>query len=252
MGLNRLFCGALATVCGFGIAAFGLAAQTPAIPPSPQSPSSSDAALNSQKPKKAQDANPFPEDTNTVPVLPSTNSAGTPAPAPDETEYGSRVPLPGGDGDPVHSPDDAAPSVGDSGSSSSSEGMDNLLKPPSDEEQGKHRKLSVPEETHQETAKEDENVGSYYLDQKNWKAALSRFESAVVLDPENPDVYWGLAEAQRHIGDFASAKANYLKVTEYDPDSKHGKEAKRILKEPEVANAKAVSAIAAPAQTQQQ
>jgi len=65
-----------------------------------------------------------------------------------------------------------------------------------------------------------------------------------VLDPENPDVYWGLAESQRHTGDYASAKANYLKVTEYDPDSKHGKEAKKILKDPEVANAKAVSANA--------
>jgi tetratricopeptide (TPR) repeat protein len=103
-----------------------------------------------------------------------------------------------------------------------------------------------------DSPKEDESVGSYYLEQKNWKAALSRFESALVLDPENPDVYWGLAEAQRHIGDYISAKANYLKVMEYDPDSKHGKEAKRILREPEVANAKAVSSNAGPAQTQQQ
>jgi Tfp pilus assembly protein PilF len=120
--------------------------------------------------------------------------------------------------------------------------MDNLLKPPPDSDStSKHRKLSVPEETHQESAKEDESVGSYYLDQKNWKAALSRFESAVVLDPENPDVYWGLAEAQRHTGDYFNAKANYLKVTEYDPDSRHGKEAKKFLKDPELANAKAVS-----------
>ena len=66
----------------------------------------------------------------------------------------------------------------------------------------------------------------------------------MVLDPENPDVYWGLAEAQRHIGNFANAKANYLKVMEFDPDSKHGKDAKKILKEPEVANAKAVSSNA--------
>lgn len=85
-------------------------------------------------------------------------------------------------------------------------------------------------------------MGSYYLESKNWKGALSRFESAMVLDPENPEVYWGLAEAQRHLGDLASAKANYLKVMEYDPDSRHGKDAKKILKEPEIANARAVSA----------
>ena len=201
------------------------------------------------KPKGQQEANPFPDDSN-VPVLPSANSPATPPS--DATDYGN-VALPGTDGDPVKSPDDAPASVDEnSGSSSSSSGMDNLLKPPPDEEKGsKHRRLDVPDQAHPESAKEDENVGSYYLDQKNWKAALSRFESAVVLDPENPDVYWGLAEAQRHVGDYASAKANYLKVTEYDPDGKHGKEAKRILKEPELASAKAVSSVRAPSPQQQ-
>jgi tetratricopeptide (TPR) repeat protein len=62
-----------------------------------------------------------------------------------------------------------------------------------------------------------------------------------VTDPDNPDVYWGMAEAQRELGDFAKAKANYLKVVGYDPDSKHGKEAKKLLKEPELANAPAMS-----------
>ena len=90
-----------------------------------------------------------------------------------------------------------------------------------------------------ETAKEDEDVGGLYLSQKNWRAAASRFESAVVLDPENPDVYWGLAEAQRHLGQFAAAKANYQKVVEYDPDSKHAKEAKKLLIDPQMANAAA-------------
>ena len=99
---------------------------------------------------------------------------------------------------------------------------------------------------HQETAKEDEDVGTFELSRKNWKAALSRFQSAVVTDPDNPDVYWGMAEAQRQLGDFANAKANYLKVLEYDPDSKHGKEAKKLLKDPQLANAPAVSAIPAP------
>ena len=70
---------------------------------------------------------------------------------------------------------------------------------------------------HHETAAEDENVGSYYLENKDWKGALSRFQSALVLDPDNPDVYWGLAESERHLGDFADARANYQKVMEYDP-----------------------------------
>ena len=89
----------------------------------------------------------------------------------------------------------------------------------------------------------------YYLDNKDWKAALSRFQSALVLDPDNPDVYWGLAEAERHLGNFADARANYQKVMDYDPGSRHAKEARKALQDPDFANAKppqpAQSAIAA-------
>ncbi len=161
--------------------------------------------------------------------------------------------LPPEDLDPVRSPEDAGQAAEEQEQSSSSSlaGMGSLLPSPDDDTHpGKHNRKGsqiVPE--HHETAAEDENVGSYYLDNKNWKAALSRFESALVLDPDNPDVYWGLAESQRHLGDFASARANYQKVTEYDPDSHHAKEARKALKEPEIANAKASSSAqpAAPA-----
>ena len=98
--------------------------------------------------------------------------------------------------------------------------------------------MTAKEPAHQESASEDINVGGYYLDKKNWHAALSRFQSAMVLDPENPDVYWGLAEAERHLGDFADARSYYQKVVDYDPDSKHGKESIKALKDPEIANAK--------------
>jgi tetratricopeptide (TPR) repeat protein len=251
---KRVVLAALVFACCSATAAIELAAQAPQNPSSQQSssePSGSAQAPNGQKPKGSPQANPFPDDTNTVPVLPSASSPGTPAS--DSTDYGSSVPLPGGNGDPVKSPDDEAPSTADFGSSSSSAGMDNLLKPPPDTGKStKNRNSGEDDGMRHDSPKEDETVGSYYLDQKNWKAALSRFESAMVLDPENPDVYWGLAEAQRHIGDYASAKANYLKVMEYDPDGKHGKEAKKILKEPEIANAKAVSSNAAPPLPQRQ
>ena len=120
-------------------------------------------------------------------------------------------------------------------------GMRDLLPPADDETQpGKrNRKGQLIEPEHQETAAEDESVGSYYLDNKDWRAALSRFQSALVLDPDNPDVYWGLAEAERHLGQFADARANYQKVMDYDPGSKHAKEAKKALQDPQIANAKA-------------
>jgi tetratricopeptide (TPR) repeat protein len=126
-----------------------------------------------------------------------------------------------------------AVSNSETNSSSSLSGLERLLPRPEDEnEPSKKRKLIVKEPVHQEASSKDIEVGSYYLDRKNWKAALSRFESAMILDPENPEVYWGLAEAEHHLGDYAHAKAHYLKLLEYDPDGPHGKQARRELKDP--------------------
>ena len=204
-----------------------------------------------QKPVAAapkQEANPFPEDTSTVPVMPS---KGTPV-LPEGTYSGEdngadngRLALPGDDLDPVRSPDDPAPAA-DSGqeqdSSSSLAGMDKFLPGPDDDQpEGKKRKLVVKQPEHQESSKEDLEVGKYYLEIKNWKAALSRFESAMVLAPEEPEVFWGLAEAERNLGHFWEARGYYLKLLDYDPDGPHGKAARKALKEPEIANAKAAS-----------
>jgi tetratricopeptide (TPR) repeat protein len=173
--------------------------------------------------------------------MPSTATSAQP----EGTYQGARsvgIPLPGADLDPVRSPDDPAPEAASGqteDSSSSLTGLERLLPKPDDDQPGKKKKkiLPVKEPTHEEAAAKDIQVGDYYLDRKNWKGALSRFESALVLDPENPEVYWGLAEAQHHLGDFASAKANYLKLLDYDPDGPHGKQARKELKDPAIANA---------------
>jgi tetratricopeptide (TPR) repeat protein len=163
------------------------------------------------------------------------------------TENGSTtglLQLPGYDLDPVHSPDEGPPNA-ESGSSSSLAGIDTTSSDADTDAQpaGKHgRRQEVVEPEHHETAPEDENVGKYYLESKDWKAALSRFESALVLDPDNPDVYWGLAESERHLGRLAEARQNYQKVMDYDPGSRHAKEAAKALKDPEIANAKAAPA----------
>lgn len=206
--------------------------QKPASPPDQQK----------QTPKQPGESNPFPEDTTTVPVLPNAKSAEIPeanAPLPPAN-------VPSGEVDPVRSPDDPVGDVApmdSKGFSSSSSGLEKFVPPPADEDTRRRKNGKKQEEPapHQESAKEDESVAAYYLDKKNWRAALSRYESAVVLDPENPDVYWGLAESQRHLGQFQAAKSNYLKVMEYDPDSKHAKDAKKLLSDPELASAKAAA-----------
>ena len=196
------------------------------------------AIANSSNPSGG---NPFPEDENSVPVLPSRDTANVP---PNLNGAGGRMSLPANDTDPVRSPDEPASAGGaDQGSSSSLGELGGLLPGP-DDEQPKGRKKKddqVIETMPRETPKEDVNVGNYYLDIKDWKGALSRFQSALVLAPDNPDVYWGLAECQRHLGDFAEARANYIKVMDYDPGSHHAKDAKKALKDPEIANAKPAS-----------
>jgi tetratricopeptide (TPR) repeat protein len=214
---------------------------TPNQSPGPDQKQTPAAADQPGRSDQQTNQNPFPEDTNSVPLMPSRDNPNLPPPP---AEAGERIYLPEADIDPVRSPEEAgaAAEAGESSSSSSLSGMSSLL-PGSDDDTtqpGKHgRKSSVIEPEHQETAAEDENVGSYYIENKDWKAALSRFQSALVLDPDNPYVYWGLAESDRHLGNFADARANYQKVVDYDPDSHHGKEARKALKDPEIANAKA-------------
>jgi hypothetical protein len=231
-------------------AAVALHAQS--TPPAPQQPKPA-----SQPPgQKPTESNPFPDDTTSVPVVPTGGEPAAAAPTaaePSDSAPPATTSQLQGDSDPVHSPDDPPPGTAssDSGFSSSLSGSDDV-NIPDEAKTGKHRKLTVPDKVHQETAKEDEDVGEYELSRKNWKAALSRFESAVVTDPDNPDVYWGMAEAQRQLRDFANAKMNYQKVVEYDPDSRHGKEAKKLLKDPELANSRAVSGIPTTEMTQPQ
>jgi len=196
-------------------------------------------------------ANPFPEDTNSVPVMGTKNAPEVPAGAYDGSAN-SGIPLPGEDVDPARSPDDPPPAAAASGqteeSSSSLAGLEKLLPQPEDDQAQKKKKLAVVKEpTHQEAASKDIEIGGYYLERKNWKGALSRFESALVLDPENPDIYWGLAEAEARLGKLADARTHYEKVIDYDPDSKHGKEARKALKAPEIANGKnAVDPVVVP------
>jgi tetratricopeptide (TPR) repeat protein len=221
-----------------------IAAQLHAQAPAPQSPPAN-PNQQPQQPSKPAAANSFPEDTSNVPVMPSKDTPALP-----EGTYGgegaaaSRVPLPSEDLDPVRSPDgmaSEAESAPSSNSSSSQAGMDKLLPATDDEPSGKRRKAAPAVPQHVETSAEDIEVGQYELDRKNWKAALSRFESAMVLAPDEPEVYWGLAESERHLGNLAEARGYYQKVVDYDPDSKHGKEARKALKEPEIANAKAAA-----------
>lgn len=177
--------------------------------------------------------------------MPTADSPGSfPAGANDALN----IALPSDDADPVLSPDDpaiASATGQESGTSDSAAGIDQLDELPPDT--GKHSKKGEEDQADapfpHDGPKKNLDVGNFYLSTSNWQGALSRFESAMIEDPENPEVYWGLAEAQRHLGLYSDARANYLRVVNYDPDSKHGKDARKLLKEPELANAPAASSM---------
>lgn len=172
--------------------------------------------------------------------MPNASTAAQPEAAAGGTA--GRVLLPAQDLDPARSPDDAdstpAPEAG-SESSSSVPGMDRMQ--PADNEDTKHKGTGKDAPEFHETAANDIDVGNFELQRKNWRGALSRFQSAMVLDPENPDAFFGMAEAARHLGDFADARSYYQRVVDYDPDSRHGKEARKALKDPQVAGAQSAA-----------
>ncbi len=204
----------------------------------------------------AGSSNQFPEDTSNVPVMPSKGSLALP----EGTYSGDNVPanigLPDDNADPVKSPDDPAaePSTANqSFSSSNIPGVDKILDradekaADADQQAAKKKRHGGDKEAdqpaeHKETSSEDIEVGKYYMERKNWKAAKSRFESAMVLSPDDPEVYWGLAESARGLGQFAEARANYKKLLDYDPDGPHGKAARKALNDPQIANAQSATA----------
>lgn len=191
-------------------------------------------------PETQSKGNPFPGSTSNVPVLPSSPQGYVPESA--NVPEATRSAFPPDDQDPVASPDENTADSGEvQGFSSSQSGVDDILPPPSPPEGKNNQGIMTAQ---QESPENDISVGDYYMSVKNWRAALSRFQSALVLEPDNPEVYWGLAESERHTGDFALAREHYMKVLEYDPGSKHAKEAKKALKNPEIANAKPVAGAA--------
>ena len=225
-----------------------------------QSPAQGSGSGAGSSPGAAGSSNQFPEDTNNVPVMPS---RGTPA-LPEGTYTGDNVAanvgLPNDDADPVKSPDDPvaeAPAENQGFSSSNIPGLDKILDradekaAEADQQAGKKKRRGGDKDEepakHKETSSEDIEVGKFEIERKNWKAAKSRFESAMVLSPEDPEVYWGLAESSRGLGQFAEARTYYKKLLDYDPDGPHGKAARKALNDPQIANAEAAPGANAPA-----
>jgi hypothetical protein len=219
--------------------------KTGASQPAPQSAPQS-------APQKPASDNPFPGEDSNAPIIPvdpgpvtgpdagrdsgagSGHGYGAPA---NSTERRDTDP----DGDPVRTPDGPGQTV-DDGFSSSRSGMANL--PAENDNDGRPGK-STKNKTREQVIQEDLDVGGFYIEKKNWKAAQARYTAAFQLDGENPDAVWGLAEAERHLGLNKEAAEHYTLFLSYDPDGPHSRAARKALGEVEMAAAKHADAPAA-------
>ena len=257
----RLSHATLAMWLCLGLSATGLRAQS--APPSkpqdnpfpgdaPQTPTSGKPGAQQQgqgsnaKPdantSKPKSDNPFPgEDPNApiIPVAPTGPDSSAGSGASSERGPDSGVDSRGDsganarrgadpDGDPVRSPDPAGNYSSDDGFSSSRAGVTAV---PSGDDSNETVSKAAHGKTKAQLIKEDVDVGGFYLDKKNWKAAQARFSAAFVLDVENPDVVWGLAEAERHLQLYKEAAEHYQLFLTYEPDGRRGREARKALEE---------------------
>lgn len=205
----------------------GDAPQAPAPQPGagPQTDGAKTQSGAQTAPKKSSD-NPFPGEDSNAPIIPT--EPGTP----EKAGAGNGAPAHRDpDGDPVRSPDgrghysdSGSDAGGDDGFSSSLSGVNAVPAPDT---------AKTPAPVHVENVKEDVNVGQFYLQSKNWRAAQSRFAAAFAADKENPDAVWGLAESERHLGMLKEAEGHYKLFLTYDPDGPHGKAARKALAEVE-------------------
>ena len=214
-----------------------------------QTPASS--ASTSAKPAAGTsktEQNPFPGTGANAPILPvgpdsasETPEHATPSPTVSDIDP---------NGDPVRTPEWSDPATDPataaqtqeaaSGYSSSTAGAQdwNTPDPAPDAPRGGKRRRHGRAQSDSEVAQtptqqlqEDINVGSFYMDQKNWIAARARFAEAFQMNPEETKALWGLAISEQHLEMYAQARQHFELYLSYGMDGREAKEARKALKE---------------------
>jgi tetratricopeptide (TPR) repeat protein len=79
-------------------------------------------------------------------------------------------------------------------------------------------------------AKEDAQVGGFYLKSGDYQGALLRYKDATTADPANVEAIFGLAETQRILKKNAEAARNYQLYLDIVPNGPKAKQALKALK----------------------
>jgi len=89
-------------------------------------------------------------------------------------------------------------------------------------------KTLLPWDPHR--ADKDIEVGNYNLRQKNYRAALDRFNDALQYKPGDAEATYGLAVTQEKLDLMAQAYKNYQEYLKILPGGPHAKEAQEAIK----------------------
>ena len=181
-------------------------------------------------------------------IQPRTTATPTPTPSrkntqpqPKQDQY-ERPPFPGdAPGTPPASKRDDgyerppfpgdAPGTSATGESSSRDSQIDLnAKPEPKEAAPAEEDESVLQPWDPHKAAKDVEVGQYYFKIKNYRAALERFNHALIYKPNDADATYGLAMTQEKLNLLALADQNYRKYLKIVPHGPKAREAERALK----------------------
>lgn len=72
-------------------------------------------------------------------------------------------------------------------------------------------------------------VGNYYWHRGKYRAAASRYERATRFNPNSPEAFYKLGEAEEKLKNKEAARLAFQKVMQIAPDSKLANEAKKKI-----------------------
>jgi Tfp pilus assembly protein PilF len=129
-----------------------------------------------------------------------------------------------------YQPGDVSPGQGESSSRDSQIDVSGASRPslPAPSDNDGDEKTFRPWDPHR--AAKDIEVGEYYLKLKNYRAALERFNDALLYKPNDAEGTYDLAVTQEKLDLFAKARQNYSKYLEILPEGPKAKESQEALK----------------------
>jgi len=165
---------------------------------------------------------PFPgEDKPPAATTPSAGDAGKAAPPTDKKDFPfpDETPKPAATATPPKTETAPPPPPQPGYSSSSSSGLH-------DEGSSGGETIAVPDA---KRADKDKSVARFYWNVGDYAGSYLRYKDAVNYAPRDPEMWFGLADSERMLGKYTSAREHYQKYLQIAPQGSQAKEAAKYL-----------------------